>query len=156
VPIELLLAASQLLFRPSVTHCPLKSDGQHFSRGAPHTYDEYYFSCLLAAGCSPSLLPMPSERASEDVGAGLVRIAVPTSSLTDCASADECVLVKAGEATQRVGGTHFMVLPGHGGPTQRGYDIHRRSGEVYRANTTDAEEALTFLRKRPNSDGRDA
>lgn len=106
------------------------------------------------------MLPMLGQPASEDVGGGLVRIAVPSSGLADCASADDCVLVKAGEATRRVGGTHFMVLPGHGGPTQKGYAYIKiftlGPGDVVPSSTMSAEEALTFFRKRPNPGGRDA
>jgi hypothetical protein len=120
------------------------------------------FICLLAAGCSQptTMLPMLGQPASEDVGGGLVRIAVPSSGLADCASADDCVLVKAGEATRKVGGTHFMVLPGHGGPTQKGYAYIKiftlGPGDVVPSSTMSAEEALTFFRKRPNPGGRDA
>lgn len=118
------------------------------------------FICLLAAGCSPSLLPMPGQLASEDVGGGLMRIAVPRSGLADCASPDDCVLVRAGEATTKVGATHFMVLPGYGGSSQRDYAYIRvfkiGSGESAPSNAVSAEEALTFFRKRPGSDGRNA
>lgn len=89
-----------------------------------------------------------------------MRIAVPSGGLADCASADDCVLVKAGEATRSVGGTHFMVLPGHGGPTQKGYAYIKiftlGPGDVVPSSTMSAEEALTFFRKRPNPVGRDA
>jgi hypothetical protein len=120
------------------------------------------FICLLVAGCSPltTMLPTPGPLASEQVGGGLIRIAVPRGGLADCASADECVLVRAAEATQRVGGTHFMVLPGHGGPTQRGYAYIKvftlGPGEGVPSSTISAEEALTFFRNRPKPDGRDA
>jgi hypothetical protein len=120
------------------------------------------FICLLAAGCSQptTMLPTLGQPASEDVGGGLVRIPVPKGALADCASADECVLVKAGEATRKAGGTHFMVLPGHGGPTQRGYAYIKvftvGPGDVVPSSTMSAEEALTFFRKPPKPDGRDA
>ena len=118
--------------------------------------------CLLAAGCSPPTiaLPTPGQLASEDVGGGLMRIAVPTSGLADCASADECVLMRAGEATRRAGGTHFMVLPGHGGPTQRRYayikvfTLRPRDGAP--SSTMSAEEALLFVRTRSKPEGRNA
>lgn len=100
---------------------------------------------------------MPGQLASEDVGGGLVRIAVPRSGLAHCASPDDCVLVSAGEATRKVGGTHFMVLTGYGGPTQRDYAYIRvfkvGSGESAPSNAMSAEEALTFFRKRPSRDG---
>jgi hypothetical protein len=89
-----------------------------------------------------------------------MRIAVPRSGLTDCASPDDCVLLRAGEATRRVGGTHFMVLPGYGGATQRDYAYIRvftvGSGESVPSNSMSAEEALTFFRKPPTQDGRRA
>jgi len=98
------------------------------------------------------MLPTPG-LPNEDVRGGLLRIAVPRGGLADCASADECVLVRAAEATQRAGGTHFMVLPGHGGPTQRGYAYIKvftlGPGEGVPSSTMSAEEALTFFRKRP-------
>ena len=80
-----------------------------------------------------------------------MRIAAPKGGLADCASADECVLVRAGEATRRVGGTHFTLLPGHGGATQRGYAYIRvftlRPGDGVPSGTMSAEEALTFFHK---------
>jgi hypothetical protein len=120
------------------------------------------FICLLASGCSQptTLFPTLAQQASEDVGGGLIRIAAPTGGFADCASADECVLVSAGEATRRVGGTHFMVLPGHGGATQREYAYIRvftlRAGEHVPNGAMSAEEALTFFRKRLTLNGRDA
>jgi hypothetical protein len=103
---------------------------------------------------------MPGQLASEDVGGGLMRIAVPRSGLADCASPDDCVLVKAGEATRKVGATHFIVLPGYGGSSQRDYAYIRvfkiGSGESAPSNTMSAEEALTFFRKPPPLDGRRA
>jgi|SRR5690349_7042438 len=115
--------------------------------------------CLLATGCSaPSIsLPAPGAFAAgandERVGGGILRIRVPRAALADCASADECTLVKAAEATQRVGGTHFLLLPGHGGPTQRGYAYIKvftlAPGEDAPSSTMSVEEALYFFRKRP-------
>ena len=87
-----------------------------------------------------------------------MRIAVPRGGLADCASADDCVLVRAGEATKRAGATHFVILPGYGGSSQRDYAYIRvfkvGSGESAPSNTMSAEEALTFFRKPPSSDGR--
>jgi len=111
--------------------------------------------CLLAAGCSmpTNLLPPPGPPASEQVGGGIVRIAVPKSPLADCASVDTCTLVKAAEATQRAGGTHFLLLPGHGGATQHGYAYIKvftlGPGEVVPSSTMSVEEALHFFRKPP-------
>jgi len=111
--------------------------------------------CLLAAGCSLSatLLPTSSAPTDEGVGGGIVRIVVPKGALADCASAEYCTLVKAAEATQRAGGTHFMLLPGHGGPTQRGYAYIKvftlAPGEGAPSGTMSVEEALYFFRRPP-------
>jgi hypothetical protein len=111
--------------------------------------------CLLAAGCSLSatLLPTSSAPTDEGVGGGIVRIVVPKGALADCASAEYCTLVKAAEATQRDGGTHFMLLPGHGGPTQRGYAYIKvftlAPGEGAPSGTMSVEEALYFFRRPP-------
>ncbi len=114
--------------------------------------------CLLAAGCSlPTIplgpLPMGNASPDERIGGGILKIAVPKTALPDCGSVDECTLVKAAEATQRVGGTHFMLLPGHGGPTQRGYAYIKvftvGPGEDAPSSTMSVEEALYFFRKRP-------
>ena len=97
---------------------------------------------------------MPGQLASEDVGGGLMRIAVPMDGQADCASADDCLLVRAGEATQRVGGTHFIVLPGYSGQTKRGFAYIKvftvSPGESVPSNTMSAQEALTFFRKPPS------
>jgi hypothetical protein len=121
--------------------------------------------CLLAAGCSLPTIPLPmgplpmgplpmgNASPDERIGGGILKIAVPKTALPDCASVDECTLVKAAEATQRVGGTHFMLLPGHGGPTQRGYAYIKvftvGPGEDAPSSTMSVEEALYFFRKRP-------
>jgi len=110
---------------------------------------------LLAAGCSMPTIPLPvgNTSAGERVGGGILKIAVPKGALADCASADMCTLVRAAEAAQRVGGTHFMLLPGHGGPTQRGYAYIKvftlGPGEEAPSSTMSVEEALTFFRKPP-------
>jgi len=109
--------------------------------------------CLLLAGCSlPStVLPTGGALGEEQVGGGIHRIAVPTSGLADCASADECTLVRAAEATQRVGGTHFMVLPGHGGAAQGGYAYIKvftfGDGERVPSTAMSVNEALHFIRR---------
>src|SRR4029453_16155389 len=111
--------------------------------------------CLLATGCSlpATLLPRSAAPTDEGVGGGIVRIVVPKGALADCASADACTLVKAAEATQRAGGTHFMLLPGHGGPTQRGCAYIKvfslAPGEGVPSGTMSVEEALYFFRRRP-------
>jgi hypothetical protein len=95
--------------------------------------------------------PIAGALAEEQVGGGIHRIAVPASSLADCASPDECTLVKAAETTQRVGGTHFMVLPGHGGSAQSGYAYIKvftiGVGERVPSSAMSASEALQFIRR---------
>ncbi|HEU0061667.1 MAG TPA: hypothetical protein VFR19_17425 [Hyphomicrobiaceae bacterium] len=111
--------------------------------------------CLLAAGCSlpATLLPTSGTPTDERVGGGIVRIVMPRGALADCASADECTLVKAALTAQRAGATHFMLLPGHGGPTQRGYAYIKvftlAPGEGAPSGTMSVEEALYFFRRRP-------
>lgn len=96
-------------------------------------------------------LPTAGALAYEPIGGGIFRIAVPKSGLADCASADECTLVKAAEATQRVGGTHFMVLPGHNGGAQGGHAYIKvftfGAGERAPSTAMPVDEALHFLRR---------
>lgn len=96
-------------------------------------------------------LPTASALAYEPIGGGIFRIAVPKGGLADCASADECTLVKAAEAAQRVGATHFMVLPGHSSSAQGGYAYIKvftfGAGERTPSTAMPVEEALHFLRK---------
>ena len=107
--------------------------------------------CLLVGGCSmPAItIPTPGTAPDEQVGGGILRIAVPKGDRADCASADEWTLVKAAEATQRAGGTHFMVLPGHGGSTQGGYAYIKiftvGSNEAAPGSAMSVEEALHFI-----------
>ena len=109
--------------------------------------------CLLAAGCSlpTTVLPTAGALAYEPIGGGILRVAVPKSGLADCATPDECTLVKAAEAAQRVGGTHFMVLPGHNGSAQGGHAYIRvftvGAGERVPTTAMPVEEPLLFLRK---------
>lgn len=109
--------------------------------------------CLLVGGCSMPAITIPTSGAvpDEQVGGGILRIAVPKGDRIDCASADECTLVRAAEATQRVGGTHFMVLPGHGGSTQGGYAYIKiftvGSNEAAPSSAMSVEEALHFIRR---------
>jgi hypothetical protein len=95
--------------------------------------------------------PMAGAPAEEQVGGGILRIALPNDGRADCASADACMLVKAAEATRRAGGTHFMLLPGHGGSTQRDYAYIKvftfGAGEGAPSGAMSVEEALYFFRK---------
>jgi hypothetical protein len=108
---------------------------------------------LLAAGCSIPTATLPTAGAlpDEQIGGGIVRIGMPKSGLANCASANECTLVKAAESAQRVGSTHFIVLPGYGSSVQGGYAYIRvfRLGAGERAPTGAAsvEEVLHFIRK---------
>ena len=109
--------------------------------------------CLLAAGCTsqpPNLFgtaPAPMER----VGGGILRIALPQDQ-KNCGSPDECTLLKAAEATQKVDGTHFMLMPGHGGDTQKGYAYIRvftlETGVTAPRGAVSVAEAMHFFDKR--------
>jgi hypothetical protein len=111
--------------------------------------------CLLVAGCSlpATILPSSNAASGERIGGGIVKIVLPKAPLADCQSTDECTLVKAAEATLRAGGTHFMLLPGHGGSTQKGYAYIKvftlAPGEGAPSGTMSVEEALYFFRRRP-------
>lgn len=111
--------------------------------------------CLLAAGCSlPSaILPGSGAPSDERVGGGIVKIVLPKGALADCQSVDDCTLVRAAEATLRAGGTHFALLPGHGGSTQKGYAYIKvftlAPGEGAPSGTMSVEEALHFFRRQP-------
>jgi hypothetical protein len=117
--------------------------------------------CLLVSGCSlpalPSFPSLPSLAASnsveEQVGGGIIGIAVPNGNRPDCLTRDECILLKAAEAAQRAGATHFMVLPGHDGKTQPGYAYIRvfnfAAGQGVPSGAVSVEEALHVFRKSP-------
>lgn len=109
--------------------------------------------CLLAAGCSNPTLPAADGLTESRIGGRILRIAVPKSGFADCTSAHECTLVRAAEATQRVGGTHFIVLPGHGGSTQGTFAYIKvftfDAGETAPSSAISVDEALYFFRKPP-------
>jgi hypothetical protein len=111
--------------------------------------------CLLAAGCSlpATILPSSGAPSGERIGGGIVKIVLPKGALPDCQSTDDCTLVKAAEATLRAGGTHFMLLAGHGGSTQKGFAYIKvftlAPGEGAPSGTMSVEEALYFFRRRP-------
>jgi hypothetical protein len=115
---------------------------------------------LVAAvlgGCSmPSLqLPGfagPSVPSGERIGPDLIRISLAAKGAAECPLPDECTLAKAAEVAKRAGGTHFLVLPGHGGPTQRGYAyikvLRLDPGEGAPSGAVSVEEALYFYGSR--------
>ena len=109
--------------------------------------------CLLAGGCSISTLPATNAVTDVQIGGRILLIAVPKTGFADCTSAYECTLVRAAEATQRVGGTHFIVLPGHGGSTQASFAYIKvftiGAGETAPSSAISVEEALYFFRKPP-------
>lgn len=109
--------------------------------------------CLLAGGCSISTLPATNAVTDVQIGGRILLIAVPKSGFADCTSAYECTLVRAAEATQRIGGTHFIVLPGHGGSTQTSFAYIKvftiGAGETAPSSAISVEEALYFFRKPP-------
>jgi hypothetical protein len=110
--------------------------------------------CLLGAGCSIPALPAIDAVTEAQIGGQILRIAVPKTGFSDCASVYECTLVRAAEATQRVGGTHFIVLPGHGGSTQASFAYIKvftfDAGETAPSSAISVEEALCFFRKPPH------
>ena len=109
--------------------------------------------CLLAAGCSIPTLPATNALTEAQIGGGILRIAVPKTGFADCTSAYQCTLVRAAEATRLVGGTHFIVLPGHGGSTQGSFAYIKvftfDAGETAPSSAISVEEALFFFRKPP-------
>jgi hypothetical protein len=109
--------------------------------------------CLLAAGCSIPTLPATNAVTEVQIGGQILLIAVPKTGFADCTSAYECTLVRAAEATQRVGGTHFIVLPGLGGSTQASFAYIKvftiDAGETAPSSAISVEEALYFFRKPP-------
>ena len=79
--------------------------------------------CCLASGCSlatvgPASFAPPRE---EKIAEGIFRIAFPQGGVSDCGTIVECTLLTAADTARRARGSHFMVLPGHGGATQVGY-----------------------------------
>jgi hypothetical protein len=111
---------------------------------------------LLLAGCSlPSIsLPTGGNVGTEDIGGGIHRIALPRGS-ANCSTFDECTLLAAAAEARRVGATHFMVVPGHGGQSQKGFAYIKaftlRDGEVPPTGAVSADEVLYFLEKRPSA-----
>jgi hypothetical protein len=110
--------------------------------------------CLLTAGCSIPTLPAINSATETQIGGQILLVPVPKTGFTDCTSAYECTLVRAAEATQRVGGTHFIVLPGHGGSTQASFAYIKvftlDAGDTAPSSAISVEEALHFFRKLPH------
>jgi hypothetical protein len=111
-------------------------------------------ACLLVAGCasSPAALLPTGAPAAESIGAGVVRVALPQD-LASCGTPDTCTLVKAAEAARQVGGTHFILLPGHGGATQAGYAYIKvfsaEAGDQLPSGALSVDEVLQFMAKPP-------
>jgi len=108
---------------------------------------------VLLSGCSlpPSMLPSFGSGpavSDERIGPGFVRVPLAPAGGAECGSADECTLVGAAQAARRVGGTHFLVIPGHGGPTQKGYAYIKvftlAAGDGVPSGAVSVEEALHF------------
>ena len=79
---------------------------------------------MLLTGCSLPSLDLASGGspvAAEQIGAGMYRIPLRPPGWSNCGLADECTLLGAAEAAKGLGGTHFMVVPGHGSPSQSGF-----------------------------------
>ena len=117
-----------------------------------------FLASLLLAGCSLPSISLPtggSTAANESIGASMYRIAMQPRSPSHCASADECTLLAAAAVAKRVGGTHFIVVPGHGSLSQREFAYIKvftlRDGELPPSGAVSTEEALYFLAKRPGT-----
>lgn len=112
---------------------------------------------VLLAGCSLPSINLPTvgnTGATEDIGAGIHRIALPRGG-ANCSSLDECTLLAAAAEARRAGATHFVVVPGHGGQSQRGFAYIKvftlRDGEVPPTGAVSASEVLYFLERRPSA-----
>jgi hypothetical protein len=62
-------------------------------------------------------------------------------------------LLGAAEAAKDLGGTHFMVVPGHGGPSQNGFAYINvftlAPGDILPSRAVSVDEVQYFLDKRP-------
>jgi hypothetical protein len=113
---------------------------------------------MLLTGCSLPSLDLASggsSVAAEQIGAGMYRIPLRPPGWSNCGSADECTLLGAAEAAKGLGGTHFMVVPGHGSPSQSGFAYIKvftlEPGEILPTSAVSVDEILYFLNRRPNS-----
>ena len=119
---------------------------------------QLFLASLLLAGCSSPSINLPTGGnaiATKNIGAGIHRIEMRPRGQSNCASPDECTLLAAAAEAKRVGGTHFIVVPGHGSPSQRGFAYIKvltlGGGEVPPTGTVSADEILHFLEKRPST-----
>jgi len=118
---------------------------------------QFLLVTLLLAGCSLPSISLPTggtAGATEDIGAGIHRIALPRGK-ANCSSLDECTLLAAAAEAKRAGATHFMVVPGHGSQSQKGFAYIKvftlRDGEVPPTGAVSADEVFYFLEKRPST-----
>ncbi len=112
---------------------------------------------VLLTGCSLASVDFASggrEVAAKKIGAGIYRIALRPREPSNCESADECTLLGAAEAAKGLGGTHFMVVPDHGSPSQNGFAYIKvftlEPGELLPSRAVSIDEILYFLDKRPS------
>ena len=109
-------------------------------------------ACLLIVGCasSPAALLPTGAPTAQNIGAGVVRVALPQDQST-CGTPDACTLVKAAEAARQIGGTHFILLPGHGGATQAGYAYIKvftaEAGDQVPSGALSVDEVEQFMAK---------
>ena len=78
---------------------------------------------VLLSGCSLQPVDFASggnALAAHKIGADMYRIGLRSHG-PNCVSADECTLLSAAEAGKSLGKTHFLVIPGHGSPSQKGF-----------------------------------
>jgi hypothetical protein len=113
---------------------------------------------LLLTGCSLEPFDFSSgggAASPKNIGAGMYRIPLRPRGPSNCASPDECTLVGAAEAAKGLGATHFMIVPGHGSPSQNGFAYIKvftlKSGEILPSRAVSVDEILLFLDKRPST-----
>jgi hypothetical protein len=81
------------------------------------------FAGALLTGCSMTPLKLASVggvATAQKISPDLYRVPLRARG-PNCQSRDECTLLGAAEAARGLGKTHFMIIPGHGGPSQKGF-----------------------------------
>ena len=113
---------------------------------------------MLLTGCSLPSLDLASGGspvAAEQIGAGMYRIPLRPPGWSNSGFAGECTLLGAAEAAKSLGGARFMVVPGHGSPSQSGFAYIKvftlEPGEILPSSAVSVDEILYFLNRRPNS-----
>ena len=85
----------------------------------------------------------------------MYRIPLRPPGPSTCGPADECTLLGAAGAAKGLGATHFMVVPGHGSPSQSGFAYIKvfthEPGEILPSSAVSVDEILYFLDRRPST-----